>query len=68
MHVTHTAMPRSTPLGKCEENFPNQDGPQCKVFALAIVHHVLCACKQFPLHKYGDALYGTKLLKARYDG
>ena len=61
MHVTHTAMPRSTPLGKCEENFPRQDGPQCKVFALAIVHHVLCACKQFPLHKYGD----EKVLSAR---
>lgn len=54
MHPAYTAMPRSVPLGACESGFSRQEGPHCKVYALALVHHVLCACNQFPLYKNGD--------------
>ena len=54
MHLANTAIPRSAPLGACQSSFSRQEGPQCKVYALALVHHVLCACNQFPPYKNGD--------------
>lgn len=54
MHLAYTAMPRSAPLGACQSSFSCQEGPHCKVYALALVHHVLCACNQFPLYKNGN--------------
>ncbi|WP_163370823.1 hypothetical protein [Endozoicomonas acroporae] len=66
MESLHQPIPRCTPLTHCEKNFGLQLGPQCKVYALAVVHHVLCACGQLLPYKNGDAsaLSARKIAKS----
>ena len=66
MESLHQPVPRCTPLARCHENFVEQLGPQCKVYALAIVHHVLCACGQLLPYKNGDGsvLSARKIAKS----
>ena len=66
MESLHQSIPRCTPLTRCEKNFGLQLGPQCKVYALAVVHHVLCACGQLLPYKNGDttALSARKIAKS----
>ncbi len=66
MESLHQPVPRCTPLTRCEKNFGLQLGPQCKVYALAVVHHVLCACGQLLPYKNGDtnALSARKIAKS----
>ena len=54
MESLHQPVPRCAPLNRCRENFAAQSGPQCKVYALAVVHHVLCACGQLLPYKNGN--------------
>ncbi|USE34431.1 hypothetical protein [Endozoicomonas sp. SCSIO W0465] len=65
MESLHQSVPRCIPLTRCKKNFGLQLGPQCKVYALAVVHHVLCACGQLLPYKKGDrnALSARKIAK-----
>ena len=66
MDSFHQPVPRCTPLTRCHEDFVRQLGPQCKVHALAMVHHVLCACGQLLPYKNGheNVLSARKVAKS----